>query len=154
MQDSLIALRHILQATGLHAKKLAIESGLTPSQWAVLQLLDETRARSIGAIAAHIGLSQATVTTTVDGLERLGLVERRRSADDRRKVYVHPTDKGHALLRTAPRALHNQLTAAFDHMDAWERLQVNAVLKRLTHMLEATSAEGNTGRPRTTTMKP
>jgi DNA-binding MarR family transcriptional regulator len=52
----------------------------------------------IGALAAAEQVSAPAITKTVTGLEAAGLVERVRSATDRRVVVVRATPKGRALL--------------------------------------------------------
>ncbi|HWI21753.1 MAG TPA: MarR family transcriptional regulator, partial [Baekduia sp.] len=51
-----------------------------------------------GDLAKAAGLSPASISTMLDNLERDGIVERRRSGDDRRVVVVTLTDSGRALL--------------------------------------------------------
>jgi DNA-binding MarR family transcriptional regulator len=48
----------------------------------------------VGALANHMGVTQSTMTATIDELERRGFVERHRPANDRRRVTVRATTKG------------------------------------------------------------
>jgi DNA-binding MarR family transcriptional regulator len=57
------------------------EKGLTPSE-----------------CAERAGVTRATITGLLDGLERDGLVQRQPYPDDRRMLSVHLTDKGRQLL--------------------------------------------------------
>ena len=49
-------------------------------------------------IADRLGVSRATITGLLDGLEREHLIERRRFSSDRRRVAIHLTPKAHKLL--------------------------------------------------------
>lgn len=51
-----------------------------------------------GELASGIGVKSASITGLVDNLERDGLVQRQRDTEDRRKVNVHLTEKGHGFL--------------------------------------------------------
>jgi DNA-binding MarR family transcriptional regulator len=57
------------------------KGGLTPSQ-----------------CADRAGVTRATITGLLDGLEKDGLVERKPYPDDRRRLYVQLTEKGRHLL--------------------------------------------------------
>jgi DNA-binding MarR family transcriptional regulator len=66
-------------------------------------------------IASDMVARDPDVTRLVDRLEKAGLVERRRSEDDRRVVLVRITPKGRALLRRLHDpvlALHRKQLAA------------------------------------------
>ena len=86
--DVLVALRRIVQAIDQHSNRLGKEFGLTTPQLLVLQAVAVMPEQPIRAISAEVTLSQATVTSIVDRLERRGLVERQRSGGDRRKVFL------------------------------------------------------------------
>ena len=137
LNDALVSLRRILRATDIHAKKLAKESGLTTSKLLVLQTIAEEGEVTIGGIASQVNLTQATITTIVDFLQKQGLVQRERATSDKRKVFVTLTDKGRQILENAPTALHDRFSEEFECLEEWEQMQIAAVLKRLSGMLGA-----------------
>lgn len=51
-----------------------------------------------GELARKIGIKSASVTGLVDTLERNGMVVRRRSSEDRRKVVISLTERGHQFM--------------------------------------------------------
>lgn len=51
-------------------------------------------------LADHLGVSRATITRFLDGLEADGLVERRAHASDRRSQVVRLSARGNALVRS------------------------------------------------------
>jgi MarR family 2-MHQ and catechol resistance regulon transcriptional repressor len=67
---------------------------LTPSQFAVLEMLYHLGPLTLGDLSAKALKSGSNMTTVVDNLERVGLVRRQRDAKDRRVIYVHLTDAG------------------------------------------------------------
>ena len=88
IEEVLIALRRVIRATDLHSKYLAKTTGLTAPQILLLQTLRDKGQVTIGELAQEMSLSQATVTTILDRLEKRGLVYRQRSQTDKRKVHA------------------------------------------------------------------
>ncbi|TNF04460.1 MAG: MarR family transcriptional regulator, partial [Gammaproteobacteria bacterium] len=102
IEQVLIALRRVIRATDLYSKHLAKTSGLTAPQILLLQAIRDRGQVTIGELAEEISLSQATVTTIIDRLEKRGLVYRQRSTEDKRKVHAFLTEKAHQVLQDAP----------------------------------------------------
>ena len=135
--EVLIALRRIVQAIDQHSSRLGKEFGLTTPQLLVLQTVANTIEQPIRAISAEVNLSQATVTSIVDRLERRGLLERQRSGTDRRKVFLVITDTGKELLTIAPKPLQENFLHRFERLREWEQHQLVFVLKQVAEMMGA-----------------
>ena len=73
--------------------------GLTPSQFGVLEALHSLGPLCHKALAAKILKTSGNVTLVLDNLEKRKLVQRERSADDRRYITVSLTPEGDALIR-------------------------------------------------------
>lgn len=114
--------------------------GLPLHQYEVLLLLADADGGQLrmSDLAAGVLLSQSGLTRLVDRLERAGLVERRRCADDRRGLYARITDEGRTRVDAA-RATHLAGVRrrflshlADDQLDAlataWERVLPGASL--------------------------
>ncbi len=78
---------------------------VTPPQWGLLALLNESDGLTIGTISLKRGLDAPSVTGIVSRLEHSDLVERQHDKEDRRVVKVYLTDEGrditHYLYETA-----------------------------------------------------
>ncbi|MEL7399025.1 MAG: MarR family transcriptional regulator [Pseudomonadota bacterium] len=133
----LVALRRIIRATDLHSKRLSKSSGLTSPQLMVLQTLRENSDLTVGEVAKRISLSQATVTTIVDRLERGGYVYRERSTTDKRKVHVYLTDKAFTTLVDAPKPLQEDFVQQFQDLHDWEQTMILSSLERVAYMMDA-----------------
>ena len=133
----LVALRRIIRATDLHSKRLSKSSGLTSPQLMVLQTLRENSDLTVGEVAKRISLSQATVTTIVDRLERGGYVYRERSTTDKRKVHVYLTDKAFTTLVDAPKPLQEDFVQQFQDLHDWEQSMILSSLERVAYMMDA-----------------
>lgn len=65
--------------------------GLTPSQAFMLRVVLEKPALLQSQLAKELAIARPTATRTLDGLQKLGLVERRSTATDGREYAIHPT---------------------------------------------------------------
>jgi DNA-binding MarR family transcriptional regulator len=135
--QSLIALRQILRATELYGRDLAKAAGLTAAQFRVLQIIDETGASTPKAIAMRMRVSQATVTSLIDRLERQKMIERKRSEIDRRQTDIIITEQGHQTVEHAPDALQQRYVREFERLEEWEQAMLVASLERVAAMLDA-----------------
>lgn len=135
--DILIALRRITRAIDLHSKNLVRSSGLTAPQILVLQSVRKHGKAKPSLIAKDILLSQATVTSILDRLEKAELVTRERSTDDRRIVEVLLTENGAKKLLAAPELLQSGFLREYRKLNDWERTQLTASLQRIATMMDA-----------------
>jgi len=81
-------------------KSEATKVGLTGPQLSVVKILDELGDMSLSDLSERIRAQNSTVTGIVDRMEREGLVDRKRSSEDRRVVRIQLTDKGRRLARS------------------------------------------------------
>lgn len=137
IEEVLIALRRVIRATDLHSKYLAKTTGLTAPQIMVLQSIRNMGQVTIGEIANEVSLSQATVTTILDRLEKRQLVYRERSLTDKRKVHAYLTEEAERVLQDAPIPLQDQLARQFGHLKEWEQTLLISSLQRVAQMMDA-----------------
>lgn len=71
--------------------------GLTPSQAFMLRVILEKPQSYQNALAKEMNITKPTASRGIDGLEKLGLIERMPSADDAREMEIHPTKKATAM---------------------------------------------------------
>ena len=72
-------------------------TGIVPSHGDVLMFLYREETLSIKMLAERVQRTQPTVTVLVNKLEKLGYVERSKSAEDSRVTMIRLTDKGKQL---------------------------------------------------------
>jgi DNA-binding MarR family transcriptional regulator len=70
---------------------------LTPSQAFMLRVVLEKPALLQSQLARELAIARPTATRALDGLQKLGLVERRSTATDGREYAIHPTPSALAL---------------------------------------------------------
>jgi homoprotocatechuate degradation regulator HpaR len=105
-------------------RKIFNEFGLTEQQWRVLRVLWEHQDIAFHQLADITLIPAPSLVGVIDRLSHSGLVERRRSDSDRRKVSVLATRKGKALERKVrPRVeeAYAELQSAINKKD-WNQL--------------------------------
>jgi DNA-binding MarR family transcriptional regulator len=65
--------------------------GLTPPQGFMLRAALAEPGMLQSELAQTLSISRSTATRTLDGLQRLGLIERRATGQDGRELAIHPT---------------------------------------------------------------
>ncbi|KZY89159.1 transcriptional regulator, partial [Oleiphilus sp. HI0072] len=136
-EEVLVSLRRVIRATDLHSKHLAKTTGLTAPQILLLQTIRNKGEVSIGELAHDMSLSQATVTTILDRLEKREFVYRERSKEDKRKVHAYLTDAGLEVLKDAPTPLQDQFAKQFNDLQEWEQTMIISSLQRVAQMMDA-----------------
>ncbi len=136
-EDVLIAIRKIIRATDIHSRQLTKTVGLTAPQLLVLQAIHHLGAVAISRLSSEVSLSQATVTTILDRLEKRGYVARQRSDRDKRVVHALLTDSGRTALESAPTPLQEAFSVRFERLEDWEQSQILSALQRVAAMMDA-----------------
>ncbi len=133
----LVSMRQVIRAIDLYSKKLSRETGLTSPQLLILQTIASQDGLMVKEIANAINLSSATVTNILDRLQTRGLVERERSKQDKRKVGLHLTAQGVAIIQNAPKPLQSHFINRFDKLEEWEQTLLLSSMQRIAFMMNA-----------------
>lgn len=104
--------------------------GLLQGRWWVLILLmrEDTKTSTPSVLAEKAGVTRATMTGLVDGLEQSGLVERIYTKDDRRSVLIKLTDAGQKKLDIVMPDYYRRLRECMQGLDAARREQLHQIL--------------------------
>lgn len=135
--EILVSLRQITRAIDLHSKQLVQKFGLTGPQMLLLKEISRTGRIASGVLSRHASLSQATVTSILDRLEKSGYVKRIRSEEDKRVVFVEPTEKTQKIFENAPPLLQETFTEQLQQLTPWEKTLILSTLQRVAGMMEA-----------------
>ncbi|WLW50819.1 MarR family winged helix-turn-helix transcriptional regulator [Streptomyces sp. YU58] len=134
----------IFRVARLHrmlAGQVLREVGLHPAQELVMmQLWDRGRMRQTD-LARHVGADAATMTRTIQRLEKAGYVRRERSTSDKRSVLVEPTAASLALRQQVEELwsrLEDYVTGGLTEV---ERSETLAVLEQLETNLAAHASD-------------
>ncbi|RYG63014.1 MarR family transcriptional regulator, partial [bacterium] len=83
-------------------------------------------------LAEKIGVTRATMTGLLDGLEKDGFVQRRQHPDDRRALTVHLTDAGQAFLEAMLPEHYRRVAQLMSGLDTDERRQLVQLLTKVS----------------------
>ena len=124
-------------------------TGLTMAQLRALMTLSDSGHLTVGQLAERLGVGMPAASSIVDRLVEEGLADRHQDPDDRRRIVVHPTEKGSAAIdrmRQGPREVLEALTR---RLSPEELGQVLVGLRALVRAAEGMQAdtEGATDAP-------
>ncbi len=135
-----IAIANGLRPTLFHLnrrlRKELAPLGITGGQASLLWAIRSNPGIGVRELADREGVSPPAMTAYVDRLEAGGLVARRRSVRDRRRVELALTDRGLRILRSARRRRTAWLAARLERLDADELASLEAALPALRRLLE------------------
>lgn len=115
--------------------------GLSEGRFVLLFLLDAAAdGLAPAALAQQAGVSRATVTGLLDGLEREGLVARHADASDRRALCIRLTPRGREVAQAVVARHGRWIAGLFGTLDAAERAQLARLLDKVAARLEEGAA--------------
>lgn len=94
----LIGMHRNVNSIDKKTAKLALEKGLTFSQFAVLEALYSKGDMSVGMVRKHILSTMGTIPLIINNLVKMDYVKRIPDPKDRRVCIVSLTDKGRELI--------------------------------------------------------
>jgi DNA-binding MarR family transcriptional regulator len=106
-------------------------AGFSQYHYSVLALLGDQPRKAQAGIADALGLDPSQLVGVLDGLERRGLVERRRDPDDRRRHIVTLRAKGRTELAKLRKRIDRLEDELFAPLDAESRKTFHELLLRL-----------------------
>jgi DNA-binding MarR family transcriptional regulator len=99
---ALNGIRRLVTVLQSSARAIEVGTGITNAQLFLLQIVAERDGLSMGELAEAARAQQSTTSLIVGRLIRAGLVARRRSPHDRRRLCLSLTPGGRRLLLDAP----------------------------------------------------
>ncbi len=91
-------LRRIDYTIRIKGREIIADANITVPQFQALQILIHNERLTIGELSQKMALACSTITDLIDRMEKTELVERRKSALDKRVVLVEVLPKGHEIL--------------------------------------------------------
>lgn len=129
VEDVLWELHQFVVAAAALDVTLGRRLSLSPSEYQAMKHL-MTAGRPLGPVelGSLIGLTSGSATTLVDRLERAGHVQRRRAAQDRRRLTLEPTPTAVASAEQQLQPLENVLSRALETYSTEERQVIERFL--------------------------
>lgn len=113
---------------------------LTQKQTAVMWLIESNPGVSQGAIGVELDVDRATMMTLVNRLEKRGLLRRRASSADRRRLELYATAAGRRLMKRARARIAAHEKQVRSHFTAAEQRTLTGLLQRLQSLEAAGSS--------------
>lgn len=129
--DTFIKLSRAADSLGVHLQQSYSDMGLTTSQFGTLETLFHLGPLCQSEIGKKILRSSGNITLVIDNLEKRGLVRREREEGDRRRVSVHLTDEGRALISRVFPEHAASITTAMNVLTPEEQESLSRLCKKL-----------------------
>ena len=111
------------------------QSGLTHAQFDIIATLGNTPGMSYKELGSKTLITKGTLTGVIDRLEQKGLVERERSADDKRSYFIRLSAQGERVfLDVFPKMTSQGKQLFADYSDA-DFTALEATLSGLKHII-------------------
>lgn len=130
-------MKYVFEAWYTWYEREVAELGLTVNGLMVLVALDSDGPETQSVLAERIGIDRSVMVSVVDELERQGLVERRRSQEDRRAIPVHVTPAGAEAASRAREVTDASNDRIFAGFTPTERRRFEELLGRLPGVIVA-----------------
>ncbi|SEI42228.1 DNA-binding transcriptional regulator, MarR family [Achromobacter sp. NFACC18-2] len=115
--------------------------GLSEGRFVLLFLLDAAPdGLAPNALAERAGITRATVTGLLDGLEREALIERHADANDRRALCIRLTRKGKRIAKQVFEQHGRWIAGLYGNLSKPERKQLAALLEKIAGNLGGTAS--------------
>lgn len=118
-------------------RERARTTDLTPQQTDTLVLIAERGAVSTSVLATLLGIDPSTASRNLSGLERAGLINRKKGADDARQTDVRLTPRGRRVADSMDRGATQALGSAIDRIPRAERNRTIDVVEQLAEIFGA-----------------
>ncbi len=113
--------------------------GLSQGRFLTLIVMNRTPDEAINpsSLAEKVGVTRATMTGLLDGLERDRLIERLAHPNDRRKIGVRLTDKGRHMLDDMLPDYYRHIAKLMANLTEKERLELMSLLAKVNRGLSS-----------------
>jgi DNA-binding MarR family transcriptional regulator len=108
------------------------DEDLSLSQFHLLKLITLDGEHQMGQVAEFLGISPPAATKNIDKMERLGLVSRTPSTDDRRATLLAASRQGRRLVSRYEALKEARLAPVLDGFSAEELKQLTGLLERFS----------------------
>lgn len=137
----LYALRQIIRRADVDSRRLSADHEITGPQLLALTTIANDRDITAKDISERIHVSPSTVVGVLDRLEQRGLIQRKRSERDRRRVLVNATPKGRKLVRRVRYPMLESIQDVLEDLPQRRRDELAGALEKLVEELQQRAPE-------------
>jgi len=128
-------LRPVLLHLNRHLRREVHTSGVSAGQLSLLSAICDNPSIGVAELASREGTSMPSVSSHIDRLEDSGLITRRQSERDRRRVDLEVTAEGMRVLRVIRSKRTAWLSARLETLDAGDLATIEAAIGPLEALL-------------------
>jgi DNA-binding MarR family transcriptional regulator len=128
-------LRPVLLHLNRHLRREVHTSGVSAGQLSLLSAICDNPSIGVAELAAREGTSMPSVSSHIDRLEDSGLITRRQSERDRRRVDLEVTAEGMRVLRVIRSKRTAWLSARLETLGAGDLATIEAAIGPLEALL-------------------
>ena len=130
--DAVLRLVRVSEALVKAGDSFFSKYGVTAAQYDVLVIVKYSEKRVTQSdLGGHRVVSRSNITGIIDRLEKLGLVKREGSADDRRVKYTTITQKGKDLIRKVEEKYFDNLKQIVWFLDEKDKRELTEIIGRI-----------------------
>ena len=112
------------------------QAGLSVPQFRALAFSRRQPGASLNSLAEHLGLTPASTSKMVDGLVERGLLERKTSLEDRRRITLTLTPPGYAVWEESFKHTQAYIAKHLARLNEAEREKLQTSLRMLTPLFD------------------
>ncbi len=130
--DTMLKVVRISEALVKAGDRFFSKYGVTTAQYDVLVILKYSEKRLTQSdLGGHRVVSRSNITGIIDRLEKLGLVKREGSTDDRRVKYIAITQKGKDLIKRVEEKYFDNLKQLVWFLDEKDKGDLTEIISRI-----------------------
>ncbi len=130
--DTMLKVVRISEALVKAGDRFFSKYGVTTAQYDVLVILKYSEKRLTQSdLGGHRVVSRSNITGIIDRLEKLGLVKREGSTDDRRVKYTAITQKGKDLIKRVEEKYFDNLKQLVWFLDEKDKGDLTEIISRI-----------------------
>ena len=134
------AVQTVARGLGRISRERARADDVTPQQAETLQLIADRGAVSTSTLATLLGIDPSTASRNLAGLQKAGLVTRKKASDDGRQTDVRLTPKGKRAADAATASSAQALATVLEKINRGERQKVLDALDALAKAIDGESS--------------
>ena len=132
----------VARGLGRISRERARADEVTPQQAETLQLISDKGAVSTSTLATLLGIDPSTASRNLAGLQKAGLVTRKKATDDGRQTDVRLTPKGKRAADSASASSAQALSNVLEKINRGDRQKVLDALDALAKAIDEHGPNG------------
>lgn len=134
------AAQSFARGLGRIGRERARAGDVTPQQAETLQLIAERGSLSTSVLASLLGIDPSTASRNLAGLERSGLISRKKAPEDGRQTDVRLTPRGRRMAEAVTANTIHALNDIIDQVPRTDRQRVTDALEILARLVGGAGA--------------